>query len=119
MKKVLFVLSIVTISFLSAKMIYDPVQDIVYSTNSKIDIKKYNILILDCLKIAKNMCGLYGYKEENYNEFINIYAKDVLQEIYVYLRKVGTPTAHQLIEDFQDNHVYSTDGVVLRKMFNA
>ena len=111
MKKLIFFVLISIASSVFADMVFDPVTNRAYcKTNAKnIDQAEYGMLCIHCLQLSVNIetnKGRTGTKE-----LLN-------QVIIVYLKKIGSPTALQLLKDLKKGIIYRPDGSVMITIFS-
>jgi hypothetical protein len=99
-------------SFISADMTYDPVNNTIYSTpfSDEINQLEYWYLVQECMIVVNNMKILNGG--------INPAYKDILKQLEFALKKVKTPTANRLLKDLKKNKVFYPDGSVASKCFD-
>lgn len=96
---------------LSADMVYDPVNNTIYSTpqNSSINNREYVVLLIECGIIVsriRNNDMWYGQKTSEQN---------ILRQIFSHLQKIGTPTALRLLTDLQRDCLFYPDGSIAIK----
>ena len=90
---------------------YNPINDAWYSYPESPDINpnEYVTLLFNCVEIAlrirRNSNGVY------------ISPKDILNQISVYLKSVGTPTSLRLMNDLKSNTINYADGSFMKKIF--
>jgi len=97
---------------LQADMVYDPVTDSIYSVPQSPDINpaEYACLFYACGVIKQNIKLGNGGTDPSF--------KDLLNQVSIYLKKIGTPTALRLLSDLKKNKVFYPDGSVMRYMCN-
>jgi hypothetical protein len=107
-KCLLTALLMLSICPLYGDMVYDPIQDIVYSTPQTADINntEYMLLLHNIGIIGKRIDGATG----------KISSKAGGKQLVAYLQRIGTPTALRLIKDCKKGVIYFPDGSVCRKL---
>ncbi len=96
---------------LNAEMRYDPVQNVLYShpQDSSINHVEYVGLIVACIELSNRLVAMNNGRQ--------IPIKEDLEQAYVYLKSVGTPTALRLIKDLKANAIYYKNGAFMRKIY--
>ena len=94
-----------------ANLTYDPITDIIYSEPQLPDINQadYFYLFRDCVVIEANikLCNKGNYPSKN----------DALNQLSIYLKRIGTPTALRLMSDLKKNKFFYPDGSVMRHIW--
>lgn len=87
-------------SIVIADMIYDPVKNLIYSSNSKINQDEYRSLVLCCLQLEHKLhCeGIFGQK--NYDQLLDM------------LKRINTSASTQLIKDLKKKKIFFPNGSV-------
>ena len=113
MKKLIFFVLISIASSVFADLVYDPTTHVIYckSKAKNIDQNEYRSLLRHCIQIENNIIVMVKNRKISPK-------KDFLNQCISYLRKVGTPTALQLIKDLKRDKVYYPDGSVMNKIYS-
>lgn len=106
-KYLLAALLMFPICSLYGDMVYDPVSNAIYSTPQTADINnvEYYNLCISVIIISGRIIESTG----------KIFSKAGGKQLIAYLRRVGTPTALRLLNDFKKGAIYFPDGSVCRK----
>jgi len=102
----LFILLLFSSSIILSDMIYDPLQNIIYSSplSSNIDQSKYVLLLHMCTQINDNMAKMNNGIYPSYNNFM-------IQTEHA-LKTIGTPTALRLLADLKKGKIFYPNGSV-------
>lgn len=93
-------------------MVYNPITNMFYSDPQSLDINQseYILLFVACAEIEANI------KFHNDGKYPK--KKDLLKQVSIFLKKVGTPTALRLLSDLSKDKVFYPDGSVMRNLFS-
>jgi hypothetical protein len=99
--------SIAAATPLWANLVYDPVVNAFYSEPQTPDINQaeYFSLLCDCLSITQNIIVLLDGK--------NLSKKDG-EQIALFLKRIGTPTALRLLSDLKKKTIFYPNGSIAR-----
>lgn len=116
MKKLLFIMSILSATYSFPELIFDPVSNnyYTYPLDPKINGNEYAGLLLNVLQIGDNILNA----DEAFDDENEVKPEEILNQIFVYLKSVGTPTALRLLHDLRKNIILYPNGAVFRKIFD-
>jgi hypothetical protein len=111
MKKLIVGLVILfSMTTMLAEMMYDPVNDAIYTlpADQNISQDEYRMLIINCIILEANIREANQMKLPSY--------KEIIKQCKHYLKQIGTPTALRLITDLKKNKIIYPDGSFMRKI---
>lgn len=115
MKKLLLMFLFLPFSYLNAKMIYNPVSNIFYSSENCSE-SEYNKLISFCLNEISEIKSKSLFQKPFENDSQKFWFGLMCRKDFIkFLKKFKTKTSKQLIKDLKKDIVFYPDGGVLCK----
>lgn len=102
MKNSILAFTLLLSSIIIADMIYDPVLDIIYSSNSKINQNQYRLLLACCIELDQKLRvqGIVG--QQNFDQVLDM------------LKRIDTAESIQLMKDLKKKKIFFPDGSLYR-----
>lgn len=114
-QKLLFTVFTVMCSLTYSDLVFDPVSNQCYTLplSSDINDDEYIGLFFKAVFVVKNMQEV----NDAWNDESVLSAEQCLQQVFAFLRRVGTPTALRLLSDLEKNVILYPDGSVFRRIY--